>query len=40
MRHIKLPDGVSNVGRVLYTTDRKGQANKAIRFNAAYGENI
>ena len=36
----QLHDGVSNVGRVLYTTDRKGQANKAIRFNAAYGVDI
>lgn len=36
----QLPDGVSTVGRVLYTTDRKGQTNKAIRFNAAYGVDI
>ena len=36
----QLADGVSSVGRVLYTTDRKGQANKAIRFNAAYGVDI
>jgi hypothetical protein len=36
----QLADGVSTVGRVLYTTDRKGQVSKAIRFNAAYGVNI
>jgi len=36
----QLPDGVSTVERALYTTDRKGQANKAIRFNAAYGVDI
>jgi len=36
----QLKDGVSSVGRVLYTTDRKGQAYKAIRFNAAYGVDI
>ena len=36
----QLHDGVSTVGRVLYTTDRKGQANKALRFNEAYGVNI
>jgi len=36
----QLKDGVSKVGRVLYTTDRKGQADKAIRFNAAYGVDI
>jgi hypothetical protein len=33
----KLSDAVSTVNRVLYTTDRKGVANSAIRFNAAYG---
>ncbi len=36
----QLKDGVSSVGRVLYTSDRKGQPNKAIRFNAAYGVDI
>ena len=36
----QLHDGVSNVGRILYTTDRNGQANKAIRFNAGYGVDI
>jgi hypothetical protein len=36
----KLPDGVSSVIRVSYTTDRKGQANKAVRFNGAYGVDI
>jgi hypothetical protein len=33
----KLADFTSTVGRVLYTTDRKGVANRAIRFNQAYG---
>jgi len=36
----KLPDAVSTLNRVIYTTDRKGVANRAIRFNAAYGLNI
>jgi hypothetical protein len=36
----QLADGVSTAGRVLYTTDRKGQTAKAIRFNAAYGVDI
>ena len=36
----QLADGVSTVNRVLYTTDRKGQPDKAIRFNEAYGVNI
>ena len=36
----KLPDAVSTINRVIYTTDRKGVANKAIRFNQAYGLNI
>lgn len=36
----KLDDGYSTIGRVLYTTDRKGQANSAIRFNTAYGVEI
>lgn len=36
----KLKDGQPTVSRVLYTTDRKGQLNKAIRFNAAYGVDI
>jgi hypothetical protein len=36
----KLSDAVSTVNRVIYTTDRKGVANSAIRFNAAYGLNI
>jgi hypothetical protein len=36
----QLADGVPTVNRVLYTTDRKGVADKAIRFNAAYGVDI
>ena len=36
----KLADAVSTIDRVLYTTDRKGKANSAVRFNAAYGLNI
>ena len=36
----QLKDGVSNANRVLFTKDRKGQANSAIRFNAAYGVDI
>jgi hypothetical protein len=36
----KLPDAVSTINRVLYTTDRKGAANRAVRFNQAYGLNI
>lgn len=36
----QLADGVSTVNRVLYTEDRKGQANRAIRFNEAYGVDI
>jgi hypothetical protein len=32
--------GVSTVGRVLYTADRKGEPNKALRFNGAYGVTI
>src|SRR4029078_9173122 len=35
-----LADAVSTVRRVTYTTDRKGQAYKAISFNGAYGVNI
>jgi len=35
-----LADGVSTIDRVLYTRDRKGAANRAIRFNEAYGVNI
>ena len=30
----------STVGRVIYTADRKGVVNQAIRFNGAYGLNI
>lgn len=33
----QLPTWTSTHDRVLYTTDRKGQANKAVRFNEAYG---
>jgi hypothetical protein len=36
----QLADGLSNVRRVLYTTDRKGVANNAILFNAGYGVDI
>ena len=36
----KLKNGVSTVNRVIYTTDRKGVAGKAIKFNGAYGVNI
>ena len=36
----QLADGVSTVNRVLYTTDRKGVADRAIRFNEAYGVDI
>jgi hypothetical protein len=36
----QLPDGISTVGRVLYTTDRKGVANRAIYFNEGYGVDI
>ena len=36
----QLADGVSTVNRVLYTEDRKGQPDKAIRFNEAYGVDI
>jgi hypothetical protein len=36
----QLAPGVSTAGSVLYTTDRKGMANKAIKFNGAYGVNI
>ena len=36
----QLADGVSTVGRVLYTTDRKGVANRAIYFNEAYGVDV
>ena len=36
----QLQNGYSNVNRVLFTADRKGQANSAIRFNAAYGVDI
>ena len=36
----QLADGVSTVNRVLYTTDRKGVADKAIRFNAGYGVDL
>ncbi|HEX6847031.1 MAG TPA: LamG domain-containing protein [Chitinophagaceae bacterium] len=36
----QLPEGVSTVNRVLYTEDRKGAANSAIRFNEAYGVDI
>lgn len=35
-----LSDAVSTVNRVIFTTDRKGVANRAIRFNEAYGLNI
>jgi hypothetical protein len=37
---VQLADGVSTVNRVLYTADRKGMANRAIRFNQAYGVDI
>ena len=36
----QLKDGYTTSGRILFTTDRKGQANSAIRFNAAYGVDI
>ena len=36
----KLEDAWSTNGRVIFTTDRKGQANKAIRFNGVYGIDI
>ena len=36
----KLPDGTSTASRVLYTEDRKGIANNAIRFNGAYGVDL
>jgi len=36
----KLMDADPTIDRVLYTTDRKGQFNKAIRFNGAYGLDI
>ena len=36
----QLQNGYSTVNRVLFTTDRKGQANSAVRFNAAYGVDI
>lgn len=36
----QLADGISTAKRVLYTTDRKGATNKAIRFNEAYGIDI
>ena len=36
----KLEDAWPTVGRVIFGTDRKGQANKAIRFNGAYGIDI
>jgi len=36
----QLADGVTTVNRVLYTEDRKGSPNKAIRFNEAYGVDI
>lgn len=36
----KLADAVSSIGRVAYTTDRKGAVGKAIQFNQAYGLNI
>ena len=32
-----VPDWTSTANRVLFTKDRKGQINKAIRFNEAYG---
>ena len=35
-----LEDGDLTSDRVIYTTDRKGQAKKAIRFNGAYGVDI
>jgi hypothetical protein len=36
----KLEDAWPEQGRVIYTTDRKGQSNKAIRFNGAYGVTV
>ena len=36
----QLAPGISTVDRVIYTTDRKGNTNKAIKFNGAYGVNI
>ena len=33
----QLPNWISTANRAIYTTDRKGGANKAIRFNQAYG---
>lgn len=36
----KLEDAWPENGRVIYTTDRKGQKNRALRFNGAYGVSI
>ena len=36
----QLEDADPTIDRVLFTTDRKGQAKKAIRFNGAYGVDI
>ncbi len=36
----QLAPGVSTVGRVIYTTDRKGNINSAIKFNEAYGVDL
>jgi hypothetical protein len=36
----QLSDAISTVNRVIFTTDRKGIANRAVRFNEAYGLNI
>jgi len=36
----KLMDADPTIDRVIFTTDRKGQAKKAIRFNGAYGLDI
>jgi hypothetical protein len=33
----QLPSWFSTNNRVLYTTDRKGQTNRAVKFNGAYG---
>jgi hypothetical protein len=36
----QLQSAYSTVSRVIFTSDRKGQSNSAIRFNAAYGVDI
>ena len=36
----KLPDGVSTNRGAFYTTDRKGNAKTAIKFNGSYGVNL